>query len=118
MPVYNNPKDMYYSLLPMIKYKNDPPGVELLQSVPTLFEQNFWGQSGAGDCDCFTILILSMCVVHGWNKQRIVLCGRSKLGPVHIFSEVFYNNRWHTLDLTRRLYNSHKPYKFYQRIEC
>ncbi len=118
MPIYNNPKDIYYSLLPMIKYKNDPPGVELLQSVPTLFENNYWGVSGSGDCDCFTILILTMCAVHGWNKQRIVLCGRSKAVPVHIFSQVFYNGRWITLDLTRRLYDTHKPYKFYQLLDC
>lgn len=118
MPRYNNPKQMYYGLLPLIKYKNDPPGVELLQSVPTLFENNYWGQSGTGDCDCLSILILSLCAVHGWNKQRIVLCGRSHIYPVHIFTEVYFNGEWHTMDLTRRLYNSHKKYKFYQLLEC
>lgn len=118
MPIYNNPKDMYYSLLPMIKYKNDPPGIELLQSVPTLFENNYWKQSGAGDCDCFSILVLSLVSVHKFGPQRIVLCGRSKLAPVHIFTQVYYNKEWITLDLTRRLYNSHKPYKFYQFLDC
>lgn len=118
MPRYANPKQMYYGLLPLISYKNDPPGVELLQSVPTLFENNFWGKSGAGDCDCLSILILSMCCVHNWNKQRIVLCGRNHNYPVHIFTQVYFNGRWITLDLTRKLYNTHKPYKFYQLLNC
>ena len=118
MPIYKDPKAMYYGLLPLIQYKNDPPNVELLQSVPTLFENNYWGRSGAGDCDCFTILVLSMCAVHGWHNQRIVLCGRSKFNPVHIFSQVKHNGKWVTLDLTARLYDTHRPYKFYQHLPC
>ena len=63
MPVYPDPQSMFYGLKQLITYHNDPPGVELLQTVPTLFENNWWGIPGAGDCDCFSILVLSMCVV-------------------------------------------------------
>jgi hypothetical protein len=118
MPVYSDPINMFYSLRKMVQYHSDPPGTELLQTVPTLFEKNFWGIPGAGDCDCFSILILSMCCVHGWNKQRVVLCGRSKRAPVHIFTQVYYNGEWLTLDLTRPLHNSHRKYKFYQFLHC
>jgi len=59
MPRFRDPESMFNGLKAMITYKNDPPGVELLQSVPTLFEQNYWGQRGAGDCDCFSILALT-----------------------------------------------------------
>ena len=118
MPVYSDPVTMFYGLKPLIKYHNDPPGVELLQSVPTLFENNYWNESGAGDCDCFSILVLSMACVHNFGPQRIVLCGRSKLAPVHIFTQVYYKGRWITLDLTRPLVNSHRPYKFYQLLDC
>jgi len=118
MPIYSDPVSMFYGLKPLIKYHNDPPGVELLQSVPTLFENNYWNESGAGDCDCFSILVLSMVLVHNFGPQRIVLCGRSKLAPVHIFTQVYYNGRWITLDLTRPLVNSHRPYKFYQLLDC
>lgn len=117
MPQYNNPTQMFYGLKPLIKYKNDPPGVELLQSVPTLFENNYWGTSGAGDCDCLSILILSMCIAHGWNKQRVVLCGRSKRAPVHIYTQVFYNGKWYTMDLTRPLINTARKYKFIQLLD-
>ena len=60
MPSFDHPEQMFNTLRNMVKYKNDPPGIELLQSVPTLFEDNFWGRPGMGDCDCFTILLLSL----------------------------------------------------------
>ena len=110
---YDNPREMYYNILPLIKYKNDPPGVELIQTVPTLLEDNYHGTPGAGDCDCFTVLTCAIGAINNW-KQRIVLCGRTKNGPVHIFSQVFFNGRWQTVDLTARLYDTHKKYKFYQ----
>jgi len=116
MPIYDNPEQMYYGLLSMVQYKSDPPNTELLQSVPTLFENNYWGRSGWGDCDCFTILVCSMIHVHKWPKQRIVLCGRNKMGPVHIFSEVYWKGKWYTMDLTSRLFNTHRKYKFYQHL--
>lgn len=114
MPTFNDPESMFKALKNMINYKNDPPGVELLQSVPTLFENNYWGKRGAGDCDCFSILVLSMCVVHGWNKQQIVLAGRSKLAPVHIWTRVCFNNKWYDIDLTEPYFNQRRDYKFVQ----
>lgn len=116
MPVYDNPYQMYYGLLSMVKYKNDPKNIELLQSVPTLFDANYWGTPGMGDCDCMSILVLSMCSVHHWHHQRIVLCGRSKVYPVHIFTEVEFDGKWYTMDLTKRLFNAHRDYPFYQHL--
>lgn len=112
---YDSPRVMYYNILNRIKYKNDPPGVELIQTVPTLFENNYHGQPGAGDCDCFTVLTLAIGTINNW-RQRIVLCGREKTNAVHIFSQVYWNKQWQTVDLTRGLYNTHKKYKFYQYI--
>lgn len=114
MPKFDNPEQMFKALKNMVTYKNDPPGVELLQSVPTLFEQNYWGIRGAGDCDCFSILALSMCVVHGWNEQQIVLAGRSKLAPVHIWTRVKFRGKWFDFDLTQAYFNSTREYKFVQ----
>jgi hypothetical protein len=108
MPIYPDPQSMFYGLKQLIKYHNDP----------TLFENNWWGIPGAGDCDCFSILVLSMACVHNFGPQRIVLCGRSRIAPVHIFTQLKVNGDWKTLDLTRPLYNTHKPYKFYQHLPC
>ena len=91
LPRYRNPEQLFNNLKTMVTYKNDPPGVELLQSVPTLFEQNYWGMRGAGDCDCFSILVLTCCLVHGWNDQEIILAGRSRLAPVHIWTRFKHN---------------------------
>jgi hypothetical protein len=114
LPSYSTLESMFNSLKSMVTYKNDPPGVELLQSVQTLFEQNYWGIPGAGDCDCFTILVLTACLCNGWNEQRIVLAGRNKLAPVHIWSEVKHNGKWYAMDLTQPFINSTREYKYKQ----
>lgn len=116
LPQYNNPEQIFNHLKSMVTYKNDPPGVELLQSVPTLFDNNYWGIPGAGDCDCFSILVLAVCACNGLNNQRIVLAGRNKLAPVHIWTEVQYNGKWYAMDLTQPYVNSTREYKFTQRI--
>jgi len=114
MPTFDNPEQMFNVLRELIVYKHDPPGVELLQSVPTLFTNNYHGISGAGDCDCFSILVLAMCAVHGWNEQRIVLAGRTKLAPVHIWTQVQYNGTWFNMDLTNKYFNVARKYKYVQ----
>jgi hypothetical protein len=114
MPRFDDPEQMFKALKNMVTYKNDPPGTELLQSVPTLFQNNYWGISGAGDCDCFSILVLAMCVAHGWNKQEIILAGRSKLMPVHIWTVVYVDGKRYSMDLTNAYCNVERNYKFIQ----
>jgi len=114
MPRFDDPEQMFKALKNMTVYKNDPPGTELLQSVPTLFKNNYWGISGAGDCDCFSILVLAMCVAHGWNKQEIILAGRSKLMPVHIWTVVYVDGKRYSMDLTNAYCNIERNYKFIQ----
>jgi hypothetical protein len=112
-----DPEQMFYSLKSMVTYKNDPADTELLQSVPTLFEANYWGVPGAGDCDCFSILVLSTCIANKMNKQRIVLAGRSKIAPVHIWTEVNYKGKWYIMDLTQPIFNTARKYKYYQYLD-
>jgi hypothetical protein len=114
MPRFDDPEQMFKALKNMVTYKNDPAGTELLQSVPTLFTNNYWGISGAGDCDCFSILVLAMCVAHGWNKQEIILAGRSKLMPVHIWTVVYVDGKRYSMDLTNAYCNIERNYKFIQ----
>ena len=116
LPEYRNPEQMFNNLKTLITYRNDPPGVELLQSVQTLFENNYWGKSGAGDCDCFSILALTVCLCNGWNDLEIVLAGRSKLAPVHIWTRVKHSGKWFDIDLTQPFINSVRPYKHVQRL--
>ena len=83
-------------------------------AIITLFKNNYWGISGAGDCDCFSILVLAMCVAHGWNKQEIILAGRSKLMPVHIWTVVYVDGKRYSMDLTNAYCNVERNYKFTQ----
>lgn len=116
MPRFKDPESMFNNLRQMITYKNDPPGVELLQTVGTLFNDNYHGIPGAGDCDCFSILVLAMCAVHGWNDQRIILAGRTKLAPVHIWTQVKFNGVWYDMDLTQTYFNTSRKYKYIQKM--
>lgn len=117
MPKFKDPESLFKNLKQMITYKNDPPGIELLQTVQTLFNNNYHGIPGAGDCDCFSILFLSMAVAHGWNEQEIVLAGRSKLAPVHIWTRVKYNGTWFDCDLTQPYFNTRRKYKYTQYLK-
>lgn len=118
MPSFSDPETMFNTLKNVITYKNDPEGTELLQSVPTLFENNYWGKSGCGDCDCFAILALSMFVANGFNKRSIVLAGRNKLAPSHIWVMVKHRGKWYDFDLTQPYFNTRRSYKFIQYLDC
>lgn len=117
LPKFRNPEDMFKTLKNLVTYKNDPDGIELLQTVPTLFEDNFWGIPGAGDCDCFTILVISCCIANGWNDNSIFLVGRSKLSPVHIYSKVNYKGKCYCMDLTNAYIGMERKYKFKQELK-
>jgi hypothetical protein len=114
-----DPNDLYFCLKPYLKYKKDPPGVELLQSLPTLIKNNFFGQSGMGDCDCFTIGVVSLCMVQKWPGAKIwiKLAGRNKAYPVHIWSGVTYKGKEYPLDMTNKIPGIERPYPYIQKLE-
>ncbi len=116
MPKFDNPVDMFNHLRLITTYRLDPKNVELIQTVPTLMESNYHGVSGAGDCDCFTVLTLAMCIANGWNDNFIILVGRTKVSPVHIYSAVKFKGELITLDLTNAYANIERPYKYRQII--
>ena len=118
LPSFNNPKQMFDFCRNVTHYHLDPKGVELLQSVPTLFNNNYWGRSGTGDCDCFTILTVAMCIANGWNDNFIVLVGRSKVAPVHVYSATVFNGKIMTLDLTNPYPDIERKYKYRQFVPC
>lgn len=114
MPKFKDPEQMFQYLKLATTYVNDPHGNELVQSVPTLMENNFHGVPGAGDCDCFTVLTLAMCIANGWNDNYIVLVGRTKIAPVHIYSAVEFDGKFYTLDLTNPYINLEREYPYRQ----
>jgi hypothetical protein len=113
-----DPNDLYFKLKPYLKYRKDPPGVELLQSLPTLIKNNFYGASGSGDCDCFTIAAVACCLVQRWPGAEIwiKLAGRNKAYPVHIWSGVTYKGKEYPMDLTNRIPGYERRYPYVQTL--
>lgn len=109
---FDSPENLFFALKSETSFKEDPKGVELLQSVPSLFENNRHGIPGAGDCDCFTILALACFAVNGFNPSFVVLAGRSSLYPVHIFAAV--GPKITAFDLTNSFYGFKRPYPLEQ----
>lgn len=116
-PKFDTPIDLYNYLVLRVTYKNDPPGVELIQSPGTLFENNFFGVPGAGDCDCFCTLLLATLWANDMNENYIILYGRSKSHPSHISIKAIWNGEPIFLDLTERRVNHERHYPLFQEVK-
>lgn len=107
------PKELFSLLKHNVTYKHDPVNIELLQSMPSLFEDNYWGydKSGYGDCDCFSITALACCAVMG-IPCRLVLVGNTKDTPSHVYCEVMDNGKFVPFDLVAPMYGVTRQYKY------
>jgi len=108
----STPKQLFDYLKEVTKYQDDPKGVEYIQTVQTLFKNN-----GRGDCDCFTVLVLSALEYLGYNDNYIVLKGNSKENPTHIYPATFYKGKFLILDLTNDIYNYDRKYRYEQKLK-
>ena len=113
MPRYTNVDELWRILKDNVVYKHDPPGIELLQSFPSLMNDNYWGMPGAGDCDCFTIAALSCAYVSG-IPARAVVVGNNPEAPSHIYAEVFdkEKGKWVIFDLVNENLGITKQYRY------
>lgn len=119
-PSFDNPNQLFFWFKPQLHYKNDPPGIELLQTLPTLIKNNYYGIPGTGDCDCFCIGALTLAFVQNWpasTKYFIVLAGRNTKNAVHIWVEIELNKINYIIDLTNPLPGQKRKYPITQRIE-
>jgi len=118
IPPLNSPEKIFMWLKLRTKYKNDPKGTELFQTLPTLLDDNFHGRTGYGDCDCFTIAALTILLANGFTDCGIVLVGRNRSNAVHIYAWVVDDTgERKILDLTNRVYNYERTYPFKQFIK-
>ena len=104
-------KELFWILRNNVKYVNDPDGIELLQSMPSMFEDNYHGIPGAGDCDCFTITAIACCLVSN-IPCRIVVVGNNPSAPSHVYAEVMDNGKWIPFDLVNAYYGETKNYAY------
>ena len=115
LPKFRSPEEIFHWLKLRTVYFNDPAGTELLQSLPTLLENNYHGVAGAGDCDCFTIALLTILYANGFKGCGFSLVGRSKKAPVHIYAEATDGNKLRPMDLTSPFYDYERTkYKYKQ----
>lgn len=114
-PAFKDPEQLFYWLKSKTSYKSDPPNVELLQTLPTLLSGGYWGYPG-GDCDCLTISTISLCIAQGWKDISIVLVGREKTNPVHIYTIIKWKGSRKVLDLTNKQYNKERSYPLIQEL--
>src|SRR6478609_83823 len=116
-PAFENPEQLFNWLKKRVKYRNDPKGVELLQTMQTMFLGKFWGVPGAGDCDCFVITTLACMISQGWENLYIALVGRKKRYPVHIYVVIEWKGERKVFDLTNPKYGQERQtYNYIQEI--
>ena len=115
-PKFSDPAEMYYYFLGKVTFHPDPPKTELIQSPGTLFEHNYFGRPGYGDCDCFVTLLISACWANGWNDLDICLYGRSKRWPSHISMAVTWEGKTYYMDLTEKVFDKERWYPLKQVI--
>ena len=116
VPRGETPRSLFALLKAHTTYRHDPPVVELLQSMPTLMHNNFYGIPGAGDCDCFTITTVACCKVEN-IPVRIVIVGNTEKNPTHVYAEVMDRGRWVAFDLVNDFYGETKKYRYLSRIK-
>ena len=110
----STPAQLYQVLKANTVFVNDGNN-EILQTMQTLMtaERNVWHVSGAGDCDCFVITASACCKVLN-IPTKIVLAGREKKAPVHIYQLVKDQESWVPFDLTNRFYREQRKYRYLQ----
>jgi len=118
-PKFDTPEQVFYWLKDNTTYKLDPKGIELLQSLPTLITENNWhGKQGHGDCDCFTIALLTLLAANGFDNLYVILVGRNRFTPVHIYCGLIDNEKTlRILDLTNPQYDTERKYPYRQHLK-
>lgn len=115
-PKSSSPEDLFYKIKMTLTYYPDGFNRELLQSMQTLYDYNFHGISGAGDCDCFTVTGLACLLVNGYKPLYIVLAGYDANKPCHVFGGLGTGNDFKKFDLCAPYYNHSKKYNWYKKI--
>lgn len=113
---FDSAADLYRELKRITQFEYDPDDMELLQESKTLFEDNWHGIPGAGDCDCFTITAIAALLINGFDPY-IILAGNGRSQPSHIYAGFLgRDNVVVPFDLTEKYCGQRRTYKYYQLI--
>lgn len=82
-PRFTNASEIWDVIKPITEFKADPPTVDTIQGIATLFSntKNIHKVSGQGDCDCFVSALASIAIANNLPFEYIIQ-GNNK--PSHI----------------------------------
>lgn len=108
----NNGAQIWNKVKPLVTFKRDPPTVDTIQGITTFFDpaKNIHGLPGAGDCDCYTSILASICKANNLQYTYIIQ-GNGK--PSHIAISI----NGFICDLTNNRPNYLRPYTQTQNIK-
>jgi hypothetical protein len=117
LPQVDSPADLWDVLKPLCNYTSDGDG-EIIMTMQTFLDanKNLHRRAGAGDCDDFVVMVCACCLVSK-IPVKIVLAGRTKIAPVHIYCKVFDGKKWQPFDLTEAYYMSERNYPIKQTLK-
>jgi len=124
LPAFDSPEELFSYLKARVIYLSDPlhtdkEPIELLMTMQTMMKGTRTGKPGAGDCDDFTITSLASLKVSGFNDLYVILVGRKKSNPVHIYAGVKWNGKLCAFDLTNSRFDYERVnYKYKQPLKC
>ena len=107
-------EELFDYLKERITYKHDPKGIELVHTPQSFFEDNYHGKPAHGDCDDFSAIGIAALKAQGIpeSKINVVLTGRSKKTPRHIYLSV----DGQPFDLTNDRIGEERTYPYKQEI--
>lgn len=106
------PYSLFRYLKSQLTYRDDPDGVELIQSMPSLFLNNYYGVSGMGDCDCFTVTACASMIAKGISTGYTIY-GNDKW-PTHIAADAYYQGSKVIFDLVAPDIGQVRDYKWHE----
>jgi transglutaminase-like putative cysteine protease len=76
-----------------VKYVKDPVGVEMITTPQKLIE------TGAGDCDCLSMLLAAMVESIGIPARFVAIQTKPEMGYNHVYPEAKIDGNWIAFDL-------------------
>ena len=113
IPQFDTPREAWRWFKMHTRFHPDPKNVELLMTLPTFFEDNWFGSPGLGDCDDLVIAVTTTMRSQGW-PVTVYLGGRSKSHPVHIWNSITHEGKEYFFDLTEPHFNTERNYRYIQ----
>lgn len=111
-PPFKDGEQIWETIKPITKFKADPPTVDTIQGISTLFNsrKNIHEISGQGDCDCFVSALASIAIANKLPFEYIIQ-GNTK--PSHIAIKI----KGVILDLTNPIPDYLRKYNFTKYIK-